>query len=773
MAAIQLACGFEGAGGNGSGVGGADSLVTQSYSYDCARQGKYGYALRASNAFAAGTIGTGTGATAAYSLSMGYYRFRVRLRSVGTGEDNFCALTNGASSGKTHLTVDPTGLVQLYAIPTNWASRIALGSVCTLVADQWYQFEWLMQWGQRAKLGCPEADVSAVASFIVVKESDYSQQTASFSAGKATIAMWFNGSDPAACGTWAFVNATELRVGHTNISGSPAYSGTRMDLDSVSASPNPAVVTPGGPNPLMYVPTRLPLTGTVSSGGWVLDGTAFAASYEDLNDLPPAGVAVGCITSATATDICDFTCGTPAAAGFGEADAYGVLLSVYLVSSSAVTHTLRIRIGGTLYTKTVTASGSAGWVQFWVPTQGLTPEFTSFATTSEIQVGFQKNGAAGTVRIQAFNVQVVGLQDWTPADDLSTTVSVMTGIYTGNGTSQAIPCDFEPHWIWTCPTAGEGTGAMWGESNQGAIDWTQIGQRTQQLNRTATGFVVSGNDVQTNQTTTGYRWFAIRDGTQRLLYRGAFSEAQAAAYTLDDGLGVIPATFGTPVAVWAHIDAYQAPGGVAAYFRGTQHTGTNSSSLTAAVLTANGVRTMPAAGSGFQVGPLLTVSSNPQTGFSVWSLGFVTTTLWAITTYTGNGAATQAVTLALGGRAPGWVLVIPQNGGGRYHRHASHTGLNSVLLSNGALSTSGVTAVAVNQLTAGSSINSNGILYDVIALAVPDNGGSFLSDVVPAVGACAAQFGTGSDSGGGAGCRPYLGAGSDSGGSAGCRSVGF
>jgi len=103
-------------------------------------------------------------------------------------------------------------------------------------------------------------------------------------------------------------------------------------------------------------------------------------------------------------------------------------------------------------------------------------------------------------------------------------------------------------------------------------------------------------------------------------------------------------------------------------------------------------------------------------------------------------------------------------------RDGSHTGSNSANCDSGANSTTGITAVAIDQITVGSSMNTNLQAYYVFAICgdVVAGNGTFIGDYAPGIGASSGSpfpapalvpLGTPPTSGGtGAGVKAYGGA---------------
>jgi len=164
----------------------------------------------------------------------------------------------------------------------------------------------------------------------------------------------------------------------------------------------------------------------------------------------------------------------------------------------------------------------------------------------------------------------------------------------------------------------------------------------------------------------------------------------------------------------------------------------------------------------------------PPCNYSVWrtadSGNAALLPMIQITSYTGNGAGSRTITLTpTSGRVPLFVMVTTSSGTTSM-RDGSHTGSNSANCDSGANSTTGITAVAIDQITVGSSMNTNLQAYYVFAICgdVVAGNGTFIGDYAPGIGASSGSpfpapalvpLGTPPTSGGtGAGVKAYGGA---------------
>ena len=86
---------------------------------------------------------------------------------------------------------------------------------------------------------------------------------------------------------------------------------------------------------------------------------------------------------------------------------------------------------------------------------------------------------------------------------------------------------------------------------------------------------------------------------------------------------------------------------------------------------------------------------------------------YATASWTGDGAASRIVSIALGGKRPVWACV---GGNSAYERDASHTGTNSTNLWSWDEDANGITAGGVDQLSVGANLNVAGRPYVLFVL---------------------------------------------------------
>ena len=87
-----------------------------------------------------------------------------------------------------------------------------------------------------------------------------------------------------------------------------------------------------------------------------------------------------------------------------------------------------------------------------------------------------------------------------------------------------------------------------------------------------------------------------------------------------------------------------------------------------------------------------------------------------LATYVGDGAASRTISLSpASGRRPLFAIVTPHNTI-PFYRDPSHLTVNSGTLDGGVLGTTSITSGGIDQITVGTGLNSNGVVYDVFVL---------------------------------------------------------
>lgn len=312
-------------------------------------------------------------------------------------------------------------------------------------------------------------------------------------------------------------------------------------------------------------------------------------------------------------------------------------------------------------------------------------------------------------------------------------VYAIGGTYLGNGTSQEItlpaPCNF----LWIRATSGTSLGCkffsaavqphyggtnrfmpnvrMWYDFTNGTFQFSVTGAATSDCN-------VSG---------TTYQYIAFCDPGMRFSLNGAYSHSASAVVPKVNPL--IDSGF------LANFGFFQSDSGEAGTTVGLYQRGPGSTGFTGASLAAGGVLTNMAT---FAAGHINTYSDGNGSApwnYSLWrtadSGGVCAGIMVQIMTYTGNGSSPRTITLTPTSlRVPLLVVVAPITSALAYMRDPSHTGTNSTQVGDGTNSTTAIIAVGVDSIQVQSSLNANGVVYNVFAICggTTNVNGEFIGD---------------------------------------------
>lgn len=774
-------------------------------SSEAARTGRYGYAYRkASNRATTfhvdGQYGSGGNSQQGFCWGWSVW---FRIRTWGTGEDQIAAVQGlGNSPSTCVITLDSVGKqLNLYSVGGDfWSGRTlvwptgspAIGVI--LATSNWYQLGWAYQ---HADPGClsvgppcfPPACEGKYTFFLNDATGTRLTTLDRGTFGLSTIGM---GNDFGSAGNPRNLGYTAVVLGHEALTGMAAQSGLEVDFDDLilqeftGATGYVSCQVPpyGPPNP--YTPNDV----SVDRGHYRVDPTSVAGGagfgLTDVRQvpLPPTRQSANQeIVSSTSGAQAQLVTPTLASLGYlGSPEGLGVGAS-FRQSGGANPQQFEISTPsvGNLQRGRIEANGSIECIQFPAPGTSV-----GWLDSEALTFGIQKSADAAATRIATLALEVesptVVLSPAFAVGAAVGTAVIVTGEYTGNGTFQTIALGFRPDWIFIAPVGLGLPGSIWYDAEVAPHGWTSQANMADRLRVEATGFTIMGAANEVNSNGTVYRAVAIQDQRKLRLFRGAcaFLTGEAGPRTVQGMTPFTPDPSFVPAAIWAQIEQYDATSSNGGYYKGPGHTGANASPLTAAQVT----NAIPSAiGAAFTVGAALT--NLPQTAWTGWATtNFTSTPLWAVSSYVGNGAGSQNVPLVLGGQAPGWALVVPHTGQS-YLRHLSHTGAHSCDIVGGDTSTA-ITAFAANQITVGSTLNSNGVVYDVLVFVCGTVGGgggggggnvppgwtgTFDATPPPTPGTygCVDTFASGSDSGGGVGCVDGLASGADSGGGSGCH----
>lgn len=754
--------------------GGANSLAT-AITRDAAYFGKFGLGYRREASDYSVTCGgiytaTSTGLYTAHCLGAVYrVTWMFRVRSLPSGEHAIVAFSSAINPQYAgYLTISALGIIKLYSSGSGAPIDVAAingQADLGVVPNTWYIFDFYIDWAEAALGGGSTASVPAVVSLGVGVPGGgaaiigVDPTTASF-LGDAGLGKGLgNGvsetyltsvffmptgpvaGPPATLGEYDFDGITILQYDQAPVVNTP-YSGlSGYTLNTIG----------GGPLQYLVAATALTVDSIPVPGSWTLND----GSPPDRRAWGEFGgqsqVASGGLKSSVSGDAITIRYTSTATLPVGpRSAAIGVS---FFTSSYPVGNLASISVNGGPVQTIVPAAG------FW---RGIWIRGTVGGGGNTFDVTLTHPADTFTLNIQDLVVQAVGQPAAAPT---SIVTKVASGTYVGNDTAQSIniaavtgASSFRPAWIFISKNSASGKGVVWWDSMLLPQDWSKATVRSAELTPTATGFDVIGTAPQTNAAGVTYRWYAIEDLSRRALFYGGAGATSGTTVTLGAPLtdfNAPPAAF-TTKALWAHAEALTAAGSAnGGYFRGISHTGLNSNPFDTGQVT-NAIRSLPAPTT-WDVGTRVT-QNQPQFAFTCWGTDFSHVVLWAVTSYTGDGTNPRNVFVDLGGRRPGWCLVVPHNDLS-WVRVFSMPANTSQQMDGGSSGTDAIRAFATDQITVGGTLNSLGIVYEVLAIVDPTDSGATSSGTLEDTGAdlpCVVSFPLGTDSGGGVGCQVSL-----------------
>jgi hypothetical protein len=296
------------------------------------------------------------------------------------------------------------------------------------------------------------------------------------------------------------------------------------------------------------------------------------------------------------------------------------------------------------------------------------------------------------------------------------------GTYVGNGTTQNIITPGPAHFIYIRRT-NSSNGCIWFGTSLGAsfIGSNDVLSFLRAGFDAATGqyfFQVNSNSADINLNAVTYQYIVFCDPGARFNICGVYAHANG---SVTPKANVIPQTGFLPDFGFIQDNLIQSGGGTGngIWFKGPG-------------ITANAAIRLAADGNNnnvmnFASGILNTFSDVHNMGnrnnwvYSLWRTadsgsGGCANVMIQATTYVGNGVNPRNIPLTpTSGRMPLFVWV-QRNGGNGVFRDPSHAGANSSTSSNFGNTATGITAVAVDQITVSSDVNVNGQTYTVWAI---------------------------------------------------------
>lgn len=315
---------------------------------------------------------------------------------------------------------------------------------------------------------------------------------------------------------------------------------------------------------------------------------------------------------------------------------------------------------------------------------------------------------------------------------------IHSGTYVGNGTFQDLTFRVPVHWLWIRPLTGTVEPFQWwspmagGHKNgqQGHI-WgptalvvlEKLSPAVVNDQESQVRIRINGSAQCSNANTVVYQYVAISDPGMRLLECGTLdAKVFATPYAQALRMTAFVPLFAQ---VWAEVGHSVSTNGL--YLKGAGHAANAASPAS----TTEAATALSMAAGSLTGRSGITQANGEQTVYSVFrnddgtgDAGLPNTFKFA--SYTGDGTASRTISLApASGKRPLFAIVVPHNAA-TVVRDPSHTGVTSHQYPTTTLATTGITGGAIDSLSVGSALNSNGIIYDVFVImgsATAGNGG--------------------------------------------------
>ena len=430
----------------------------------------------------------------------------------------------------------------------------------------------------------------------------------------------------------------------------------------------------------------------------------------------------------------------------GEASA---VLSMYSTNSAGTDGTLGINVASGLLSQNpvVDQTIAAAFQNATLRPFGL-PEPFYFGSGTGVLINHDKSADAATDNMRSLSVVVEQVGMWNACDDYTGTfeepsrlyhnayypntpwalggghiappvspVFAIGGTYVGNGTEQTITLAGPPHFLWIRGLTGAVAGVKWFAAGLGGHNGLTDRVVPSYITRvwyddaTKTGkFAVAGTDPEINAAGVTYQYIAFCDPGMRFNICGSYHAIGGIAMPIDLIDGNFTPQFGFNQAdkpgVASNVAGLSISGPGFTFGAGQQLDGT--------AIPSWGTMTQGQ----FLVGSGSAINSNSQSNFSMWrtrdfTCGYVMT---QITSYVGNNTNPRVIPLTPASlRVPLFVMVVA-HANIAYMRDPSHAGANSCSVGTLGNTASAIVAVGVDQITIQSTINANGVIYEVFAI---------------------------------------------------------
>ncbi len=523
----------------------------------------------------------------------------------------------------------------------------------------------------------------------------------------------------------------------------------------------------------------LPIRGSVSTANTSPNWTGTTGSFDAYRSAK-GNVGMSCSTNSSYLyiDIAEFNVSD---VQLGAVSAFVGVNNIAAVTGTAAS----IVVSGTFFVDAVstlfTVSGTSTFTTTSLSASGTLADLTVFGDDSDeplkpetLIIGYNPGTLSGTMTLTALHGTLACLGIWGTVDSpsgISTNfdphqsvyprlgftgtqgvappalVAQEQGTYTGNGTITEITLLHPPTFIYIHRSGFEPV--MWnsaletGRSASNHIvdcDWiSRVRTNIDPLTQVITGFTVRicGSDSQTNANGATYRYITFCDPGGRFNRNTITTQA-------DNNLATTKVTAlkdfqFTPEGGFLQYATTGITSVSTTYYKGVGHTSEAASLLNAAET---------ASVASFSQGGL-TLDTN---GFSGSEDHHIIGNLWRssdgtydgamdMVTYTGDGTASKVVAVDLNGNIPALAIVIPHSGvATAHHKNASLTSTTSQVVTTGASTATGITALGADSVTVGLTLNANLVVYDVFVISGGATGADAVVYPVPTTNAPAGPY---------------------------------
>ena len=671
-----------------------------------------GFAFRNHNNYLVTEVSTGTNTVL-------WERFYIRLRTLPTGGDDniWSAIGSGEAGRSVILNVNTTGTLQGYFKGNAAYPGQSAGTSTALTVGTWYKIDIRYEFLKSGLAGTPTMNMT-----VYINGTQSFTGTGTDPAANQHHANSQLGEDVSATNHGAEVDIDDW-IGANEVLITNAVTGLQQKFpgnDLTSGSHVKLVRATGfGPNH--------------QTANWTGANTAVAGDWREINALTSAntGALTGLQTTvngATLQVTTDYVRTQNGVAAF--------TIGAFHYSSNGNNGTLKVNAN--VFTTAFTQGVWTGSPNIYSISSGATVD--QLPDISPVTLTLIAPNPSGTYEVTGLfatceNIGIFGPEDSNPTTTFPprvgihnapypsqnvaqfhttnipiSAVRVITGTYTGNNIGQDVFEKIQAHWYWVRPiSGGTNDGGVWWSSMLTShhflpeVLYPEIATPNLVAN---TARIETAGSSAINNTTVTYQFIAVSDPGMRFLINGAFAHVNSLASATN---ALIDSAF-TPDGGFFFIEDFTS-GTTGHYFKGVGHTTDSASPLDGSSTT--GIASLAA---GTITSKQTIHTDKPQTAFSVWRRndGSGVAQWFDMVQYTGDGTGSKTITVTLNGQTPGFVLVTPHNSNS-FFRDNSHTGAHSYQINSGD-STTGITAVAANQFTVGSSLDSNGIVYDVFVI---------------------------------------------------------